>query len=107
CPQPEIHLRDTIIDAVVVDTAIAGFPAIGEESVLLLTSRGDTLDTRPIVRFDTLPQSYRKPGASTDSTITFIDSATVTFIIDTSASTQFPGKPTAPLTVELYDVDTT
>jgi hypothetical protein len=107
CPQPEIQLRDTIVEAVVVDTAMPGFPAIGQEPVLLLTARGDTLDTRPIVRFDTLPQSYRKPGSSTDSTITFVDSATVTFIIDTSAATQFPGKPTTPLTVELYDVDTT
>jgi hypothetical protein len=102
CPRQSVVLHDTILDAIVIDTSIVGIPPIGGESYLLLTNRPDSAETRVIVRFDTLPQTYRKTGASADSTITRVDSAYIKarLVVPTV-------KPTTPVTVELYDVDTT
>lgn len=101
CPQVPIELRDTIIEGVVVDSTFSGFPAIGFEDVPLLANRGDTLETRVIVRFDSLPQTVRFAGAATDSTIRMVDSATLNIrvafpIVDSLAT----------MTISAYDVDT-
>ena len=48
-----------------------GLPSIGHEGYLMLASHGDTVETRTIVRYDTLPQHYTKSGL--DSTIVNID----------------------------------
>lgn len=48
CPEQTVTLLDTTIDAVVVDTTITGLPPIGTENFLMLSSHGDTLDTRAI-----------------------------------------------------------
>jgi hypothetical protein len=101
CPTQAVTLLDTTIDAVVVDTTVLGLPPIGTETYLMLASHGDTLETRAIVRFDTLPQTYTKSG--TDSTIVSIDSATlVTPIVKPDSA----HRPTSPVTIEVYDVDT-
>jgi len=76
CPQGAPPLKDTIIDAVTFDTSIAGFPPLGFESSLVLARRGDTLDSRIVTRYDTLPVKYSAAGQ--DSTIKRIDSAYVT-----------------------------
>lgn len=103
CPSNEVVLQDTTIDAVVVDTTVPGFPPIGEETYLLLANRGDTLDTRVIVRYDSLPSTYRSSTATADSTIRMVDSAAISIVVDT-----LHGKATAPVTIEAYDVgDTT
>lgn len=102
CPQQAINLRDTIIGAVVVDTSVAGIPSIGTESFLLLSNHGDTLDTRVLVRFDTLPKAYRRTGAAVDSVIRRVDSAYVVARLVVPKT-----KPLTPVTIELYDVDTT
>lgn len=108
CPQQSIILKDTTLEAVVFDSTLVGFPEIGNEPRLLLTSRGDTLDTRVIFRFDTIVQSYRRPGASVDSTIERVDSATIRVVLDTvSIDGGLAAKPTTPVTLEMYDVDTT
>jgi hypothetical protein len=108
CPQQSIILKDTTLDAVVFDSTLAGFPELGNETVLLLSSRGDTLDTRVIFRFDTIIQTYRRPGATVDSTIERVDSATVRVVLDTSAiDGGLPARPNVPVTLEAYDVDTT
>ena len=74
CPEQAVILADTTVDAVVADTTVPGLPPIGSEGYLtMLASHGDTLETRAIVRFDTLPQSYNK--SSIDSTIVHIDTA--------------------------------
>lgn len=73
CPQESAPLKDTIVDAVVLDTSAAGFPALGFESNLVLAHRGDSLDSRVISRYDSLPQTYNFAGV--DSAIVRIDSA--------------------------------
>ena len=90
-----------MLDAfVTVDTTVLGYPAIGTESRLLVASRGDTLDARAVMRFDTLTQHFTRGGA--DSTIYTLDSAVVNLLLDTTGT-----KATQPVTIELYDVDTT
>ena len=77
CPGQELNIRDTIIDpAIAFDTTLAGFPLLGAEPNLLFASRGDTLDVRPVIRFDTLVRSFA-PGVDTSRAVTFVDSATL------------------------------
>jgi hypothetical protein len=102
CPEQAITLLDTTVDAVVSDTTVLGLPPIGDEEYLMLSSHGDTIDTRAIIRFDTLPQAYQK--SSIDSTIANIDSA---FIVAPILRDTLAPIRKAPLTVEVYNVDTT
>lgn len=77
CPGQELDILDTIIDpAIVFDTTLQSFPLLGFESALLLASRGDTLDTRPIVRFDTLIRVFT-PTGDTARPVLLVDSATL------------------------------
>lgn len=102
CPQTAVTLADTTIEASVVsDTTVTGLPPIGNELFTMLSSHGDTLDTRVMIRFDTLQQTYSKN--SIDSTIVHIDTAELVapLLFDTLH------KPTVPLTIEAYNVDTT
>jgi hypothetical protein len=101
CPGQAVTLLDTTVDAVVVDTTVSGFPAIGQEHYLLISTRGDTIDTRGIFRFDSLPTTYRRGTALIDSTIKGVDSAYFAMRRDTSLA--IPG---APITISVYDVDT-
>ena len=101
CPEQRVESRDTVLDAfVTVDTTVLGYPAIGTESRLLVASRGDTLDARAVMRFDTLAQHFTRGGK--DSVIYTLDSAVVNILLDTTGT-----KATQPVTIELYDVDTT
>lgn len=102
CPQPVSKVRDTIIPAtevIATDTTVLGYPPVGQETVLLLASRGDSLDARMILRFDTLPSAYRAANATQDSAITAIDTATLSLRTAAVIVT-----PTAPVTIEVYDV---
>jgi hypothetical protein len=103
CPGQDVELRDTIVAAVALDTTLSPYPGLGEEPFLLLTSRGDTLETRVIVRYDTLPTTYRPSGSPTDTPIDFVDSAHLEIRL------QFPTPRSEEqtVTVEAYDVDTT
>lgn len=100
CPQQSITLRDTTVDAVVSDSTVNGLPSIGLETFLMLSSHKDTVDTRAIVRFDTITQTYTKSGF--DSTITHIDTAQL--IVPLAPDSLH--KLSAPVTIELYNVDT-
>jgi hypothetical protein len=102
CPEQAVNLRDTTIDAIVTDTTISGLPPIGTETFLMLSSHGDTLDTRAIIRFDTIPQSYSK--SAFDSVIANIDSAIIIAPIIRPDSLHLPK---SPVTIEVYNVDTT
>ncbi len=76
CPGQEITLLDTVFDpAFSLDTNLTGFPLQGLESPILLALRGDTLDARAVVRFDTLVRKYTPVGGDTAEVITHIDSA--------------------------------
>lgn len=101
CTQIGGDVKNVTIDAVVVDTTVPALSGLGTEPGLLLASRGDTLDTRVILRFDTLPAKFI-PAGDTAQPITSVDSAYVQLILDTLSI-----KGTEPVTIEAYDVDTT
>jgi hypothetical protein len=101
CPQQTLPLRDTIIDAVALDTSVGGYPALGFESGLLLTNTPDSFETRVIVRFDTLPNRAQQSGQPVDSAITHVDTAELVLqIVEADSSIQ----PKRAYTIELYDV---
>jgi hypothetical protein len=99
CPPQSITLRDTTIEGVAFDTTLGGFPGLGLEATMLLSQSPDSLDTRVIVRFDSLPTTFRVGG--NDSTITRVDTATLSFRL------AVPILTTGPFIIEAYDVDTT
>jgi hypothetical protein len=103
CSDQSATLRDTVLaGSIVIDSALTGFPLRGDTRQLSLVARGDTADVRVIARFDTLPQTYVPVTPQPDSLIRLVDSASLIFRIDTAFV-----KPTMPLTIEAYDVDTT
>jgi hypothetical protein len=74
CPGQTLDILDTVLtDIIAVDSAIAGFPFQGTESPMLLAARGDTLDVRVVVRFDTLTRVWA-PVGDTARPITYLDS---------------------------------
>ena len=100
CPEQNLQVQDTVLEGIVVlDTTVLGYPVLGTEEYLLVATRGDTLDARAVIRFDSLTQEFTRGGA--DSAIYAIDSAQVIVRLDTTGT-----KATAPVTVELYDVNT-
>ena len=77
CPGQQLDILDVVIDpAIVFDSTLRAFPLQGYEESLLLASRGDTLDTRPIIRFDTLTRVFT-PKSDTVRPVTYVDSATL------------------------------
>ena len=98
CPDAALATRDTVLEPVVLDTTLAGFPGLGLEGVLPLAARGDTLDTRAIIRFDVLPTTFTPTGGAA-TPYADLTSATLAVPIDT-AGTAVGG----PVTVEAYDV---
>jgi hypothetical protein len=101
CPQIGGDVKNLTIDAVVVDTTVPSLSGLGTEAGLLLASRGDTLDSRVIVRFDSLPATFI-PAGDTAHPITSVDSAYIQFKLDTLSI-----KGADSVTIEAYDVDTT
>ena len=101
CPGQEVTLRDTTLDAVLIDSSVSGFPSIGQEPFILISTRGDTIDTRAIFRFDSLPTTFTRSNSPVDTTIIGVDSAYLMLRVDTTAK-----RPGAPITVSVYDVDT-
>jgi hypothetical protein len=103
CTDESATLRDTVLTgALVLDTTFSGFPLLGESRDIALVSRGDTADVRIIARFDTLPSTFLPPAPQPDSLIARVDSAAYLFAVDTTFK-----KPTVPITIEAFDVDTT
>ncbi len=85
CPGQEIEVRDTIIDNIVVlDSSLVGFPFQGSEEPLLMARLGDSLDVRPVVRFDTLTRTFLPTGSSIPEAITDLDSAFVNVFLTAS-----------------------
>jgi len=102
CPSRPTAFRDTILEAVVLDTTVGGYPELGLSPVLLLANRPDTLVTRGVIRFDVLPTSFLPNRGSASESITAIDSVVLVLPLDTTAR-----QGAAPVTIEAFDVDTT
>jgi hypothetical protein len=102
CPRQNLEVRDTFF-AVTLDSTVEGFPTRGTEPFLWVASRGDTVETRAVIRFDTLPAHYGGVAATdTGTAITEVDSALLRLHLDTLRSL-LPES----ITIDVYDVDTT
>jgi len=102
CVDESAALRDTILTAaVVLDSTFIGFPRQGETRDFTLLALGDTADVRIGLHYDTLKTRYQITGATSDSLIRKVDSATLIFLIDTSVV-----KPVRPFTIDAFDIDT-
>ena len=101
CPEKAAAFKDTTFEAVVQDTSVAGYPALGLSAGLLLVNRPDTLVTRAVIRFDALPSTFTPSGASAISSITAIDSVFLRLPLDSTARLG-----SLPVTLDIFDVDT-
>ncbi len=103
CPGQQLDIRDTVLDpAIVFDTTMSRFPLLGSEPGLLLAARGDTLDVRAIIRFDTLIRGFRPAEGDTVRAVTMVDSATLRIRL---LRTRLPLPDR--FTIEAYDVGDT
>jgi hypothetical protein len=103
CPGQTGEIETVTIDAVSLDSTVSALAGQGSENSLLLATRGDTLDARAIIRFDSIPTNFVHPGSDTTSTdITTVDSAFLRMVVDTIG-----GKIPGPLTLDVYDVNST
>lgn len=101
CPEQPSEVRQDTLDVVQLDTTISGFPSTGAETQLLLAARGDTLDARAVIRFDSLPTTFRHNNTAIDSNIVEVDSAYL-LLRFLAVDTLGPN-----ITIEAYDVDVT
>ncbi len=102
CPGRENEFRDTVFDAVVLDTTIGNFPTSGLNALIPIASRGDTLQTSMVVRYDRIATAYRPNTTGDTVPITAIDSVWIRLSLDPSGRIG-----TEPVTIEAFDVDTT
>ncbi len=105
CPNQSVNVKDTTFELEVSDTTLTGFPTFGLETQIVLAQAGGALDTRGIIRFDSLATAYLPPGYTVDSSqvaITHPDSVRLFLAIDTLNS-----RVPASFTINVYDVDTT
>jgi hypothetical protein len=103
CPTENVPVSDTVLDAVVFDTALTGFPLPGVPNYLLLEARQgvDSVDVRAIVRFDSLPRRFFPVGGADSLVISKVDSGFLRLHIDSTTKVA-----TQPITISAYDVDT-
>ena len=105
CPNQNVTVKDTTFTLEITDTTLTGFPTFGVEAQLVLAQVAGGLDSRAIIRFDSLATAYLPPGYTIDSSqvaITKPDSARLFLSIDTLRS-----RVPASFTINVYDVDTT
>lgn len=100
CTGQGAPIQTVVINPVVMDTTVTASGEFATESFLFVGNRGDTLDTRAIVRFDSVPSKFAKPSALDSSDISSVDSAFITVRIDRRGSI-LP----AQVTIDAYDVD--
>lgn len=104
CPEQSVTVKDTTLDAVASDTTIDNFPTFGAAAQLVIALAGDTLDSRAIIRFDSIATDYLPVGFTIDSArrpITNPDSVNLLLRVDTLHS-----RVSANFTLDLFDVDT-
>ncbi|MHB1310799.1 MAG: hypothetical protein ACYC3L_02190 [Gemmatimonadaceae bacterium] len=102
CPGLAVPLRDTVLTSVLdFDTTLVGYPSIGTEEGIPLASRGDTLDVRGVIRFDSLTRVFA-PTGDTTRPVAKVDTAIFRMRLNLTQS-RLPSS----VTFEAYDVDTT
>ncbi|HEY0972178.1 MAG TPA: hypothetical protein VGE02_14515 [Gemmatimonadales bacterium] len=99
CPEQRFEVEQVVLNPVVLDTSLTGVPLLGNEPYLGLVRHGGTVDTRPVYRFDELPQKYRVGSGSDSAAITQVIEPVVQLVIDRRES-DFD----APVTIEAFDV---
>lgn len=100
CPSQGGAIQTVTIDATALDSTVSALTGQGTETALFVASRGDTLDSRAIIRFDSIPARFVRPGADTTSIeITTVDSANLRIRIDTIGM-----KVPPTFTLNFYDV---
>lgn len=102
CPGRENEFRDTIVDAVVLDTSFGTFPTSGLNGLILLANRGDTIQSSVAIRYDQIQTSYRPNNTGDTVSITAIDSVWLRLALDTTGN-----RGTEPVLLEAFDIDTT
>lgn len=102
CVDQSAQIQTVDLDAVTSAATVLGGLGLGTSPFMLLASRGDTLDTRVIIRFDSLPNVSAKSATDTTTATTFqyADSVYLRLRLDSLAA-----KLTVPVTVSVYDVD--
>jgi hypothetical protein len=100
CVDQSVQIQTVTLDAVQVDSTVLGGLGKGTEQEMLLANRGDTLDTRVIFRFDTLPSTSQASQADTAVPINYVDSVMLKVHVDSTAFTIG-----VPVTISVYDVD--
>jgi len=99
CPEQELDVLTAELTPVVEDTTIAGFPLRGTEGRLLVARAGDTIDSRVVYRFDSLPRTY--PVGGVQEAITTVTDPVLEVIVFRRGESLVP----AGTTVEAFDVD--
>jgi hypothetical protein len=103
CVDQEAGVETITLDAVSFDSTVSALGGLGTESSILLANRGDSLDARGVIRFDSIPDRYVKSGSDTTTfPITTVDSAVLHLRVDTVG-----GKIPDLVTLDLYDVNST
>ena len=112
CPESNFQIvNDTLESVVVFDSTVYGYPLPGGEGILTLLQRfgnGDTVITGGVVRFDFIPTTV--PVGTDSALVAKVDSATLRLQIVGNTIDSLSGRDTlkrVPLTIEVYDVDTT
>ena len=102
CPAAQTQFRDTIVDAVSLDSTVGGFPTFGLSGTMLLANRPDTLVTNSVFRFDALVSDFLPNSSTVSDTIRAIDSVYLRLPLDSTGR-----RGTTPVTLSVFDVDTT
>lgn len=113
CPESGFEIQTDTLDPVIsIDTTIRGYPLPGDENSLTLLQRfgnADTAITAAIVRFDFIAKTI--PVGTNDSTpIVKLDSVVLRLNAEPLSGDTLGGRDTlkrVPVTIEVYDVDTT
>jgi len=98
CPTENIPLQEVVIEPVALAANAGDFPLRGRETGLWIATRGDSLDVRAVVRFDTVTSTITVDGETRP--ITSVDSAHIQIrfsLVDIGWS--------GDITLEAYDVD--
>lgn len=103
CPRGAVDIQTATVDAIVLDTTVSSLRAPGAGELMLLANRGDTLDTRVVIRFDSVPPLYIPDTTGVDSTevpIEEIHDAILRLRIST-----FESIIPDPTTIEVFNVE--